>query len=60
MLPSPAVSSASTEAMVEDVDDCLKGDSVIDPIVHKESVLALAMAEPSACLAFLDDANVLS
>ena len=55
VLPSPAVSSTPAEIMEEDVDACLTGNSVIDPVVVEESVPALAVAEPHAAPALMED-----
>ncbi len=53
VLPSPAASPAPVEGMEEDVDACLAGDSVVDP-VGEESVPAVAVAEPPAAPALMD------
>jgi hypothetical protein len=45
------------EPIETEVDDCLAGDSVIDPIVPEKSMPVLAEAEPSAALACVDDDN---
>ncbi len=47
VLPSPTASPAPAEVMEEDVDACLAGDSVVDP-VGEESVPAVVVAEPHA------------
>ncbi len=54
VLPSPAASPAPAEVMEEDVDACLTGDSVVDP-VGVESVPAVAVAEPHAAPAHMDE-----
>ncbi len=54
VLPSPAASPAPAEVMEEDVDACLTGDSVVDP-VGVESVPAVAVAEPHASPAHMDE-----
>ena len=54
VLPSPAASPAPVEGMEEDVDACLAGDSVVDP-VGEESVPAVAVAEPPAAPALMDE-----
>ncbi len=54
VLPGPAASPAPAEVMEEDVDACLAGDSVVDP-VGEESVPAVAMAEPHAARALMDE-----
>ena len=54
VLPSPAASPASAEVMEEDVDACLARDSVVDP-VGEESVPAVAVAEPHAVPALMDE-----
>ena len=48
VLPSPAGSAATAEPMEAEVDACLTGDSVIDPIVPEESLPVLAEAELAA------------
>ena len=58
--PSSVVSSASVEAMKEDVEVCLTGASVVDLVVQEESVPVLAEAVTSAALAVVDDANASS
>ena len=58
VLPSPVDSVASAEAMEEDVDACLTGASVIDPVVQEESVPVPAEAVLSAVPAVMDDAKV--
>ena len=55
VLPSPAASPAPAAAMEEDVDACLAGDSVVDPVVVEESVPAFAVAEPHAAPALMDE-----
>ena len=55
VLPSPAASPAPAEVMEEDVDACLAGDSVVDPVVVEESVPAVAVAEPHAAPALMDE-----
>ena len=57
VLPSPAASPAPAEVMEEDVDACLTGDSVVDP-VGEESVPAVAVAEPHAAPAHMDEDSV--
>ena len=57
VLPSPATSPAPAELMEEDVDACLAGDSVVDP-VGEESVPAVAVAEPHAAPALMDEDSV--
>ena len=52
VLPSPAAGPAPAEVMEEDVDACLTGDSVVDP-VGEESVPAFAVAEPHAAPALM-------
>ncbi len=54
VLPGPAASPAPAEVMEEDVDACLAGDSVVDP-VGEESVPAVAVAEPHAAPALMDE-----
>ena len=54
VLPGLAASPASAEVMEEDVDACLAGDSVVDP-VGEESVPAVAVAEPHAAPAHMDE-----
>ena len=54
VLPGPAASPAPAEVMEEDVDACLAGDSVVDP-VREESVPAVAVAEPHAAPALMDE-----
>ena len=58
VLPSPAVTPAPAEVMEEDIDACLAGDSVVDPVVVQESVPAVAVAEPHAAPALMDEASV--
>ncbi len=57
VLPSPAVTPAPAEVMEEDIDACLAGDSVVDPVVVEESVPAVAVAEPHAAPALMDEAS---
>ena len=54
VLPSTSASPAPAEVMEEDVDACLTGDSVVDP-VGVESVPAVAVAEPHAAPAHMDE-----
>ena len=54
VLPSPAARPAPVEGMEEDVDACLAGDSVVDPVGEK-SVPAVAVAEPPAAPALMDE-----
>ncbi len=54
VLPCLAASPAPAEVMEEDVDACLAGDSVVDP-VGEESVPAVAVAEPHAAPALMDE-----
>ena len=54
VLPCLAASPAPAEVMEEDVDACLAGDSVVDP-VGEESVPAVAVAEPQAAQAHMDE-----
>ena len=54
VLPGPAASPAPAEVMEEDVDACLAGDSVVDP-VGEASVPAVAVAEPHAAPALMDE-----
>ena len=53
VLPCP-VASPAPAVMEEDVDACLAGDSVVDP-VGEESVPVVAMAEPHAAPALMDE-----
>ncbi len=57
VLPSPAVTPALAEVMEEDIDACLAGDSVVDPVVVEESVPAVAVADPHAAPALMDEAS---
>ncbi len=57
VLPSPAASPAPVEGMEEDVDACLAGDSVVDPVVIEESVPAVAVAVPHAAPALMDEVS---
>ena len=57
VLPSPAVTPAPVEVMEEDIDACLAGDSVVDPVVVEESVPAVAVADPHAAPALMDEAS---
>ncbi len=59
VLPSLAASPAPVEGMEEDVDACLAGDSVVDPI-GEESVPAVAVAEPPAAPALMAEDSVSS
>ena len=54
VLPGLAASPAPAEVMEEDVDACLAGDSVVDP-VREESVPAVAVAEPNAAPALMEE-----
>ena len=48
VLPSPVDSVASAEAMEEEVDVCLTGASVIDPVAPEEFLPVAAVVAPSA------------
>ena len=56
--PSPPTPTATLEAMEADVDKCLSGDTVVDPIVAHESAPALASTEPAGSPEHMDDAPV--
>ena len=55
VLPSPDVSLATQQPTEAEAEDCLSGDSVINPIIPKEPVPVFAAAEPSA---LMDDDSV--